>query len=101
MPDKSRILHPDSGDEYFIDEGCHILESWNDAGDGAVSIARARVEPGVRTQLHSLTGIEEIYIVRAGRGMAFAEGRLLDANGRVCATAKGIWRVFWPRPPGH
>lgn len=38
-------------------------------------------------------------VVRAGRGMAFAEGRLLDANGRVCATAKGIWRVFWPRLP--
>jgi len=39
-------------------------------------------------------------VVRAGRGMAFAEGRLLDADGRVCATAKGIWRVFWPRPKG-
>jgi len=38
-------------------------------------------------------------VVRAGRGMAFAEGRLLDSDGRVCATAKGIWRVFWPRSP--
>ena len=37
-------------------------------------------------------------VVRASRSMAFAEGELLDAQGRVCATAKGIWRVFWPRP---
>lgn len=36
-------------------------------------------------------------VVRVSRSMAFAEGRFLDANGRVCATAKGIWRVFWPR----
>ena len=29
----------------------------------------------------------------------FAEGELLDVQGRTCATAKGIWRVFWPREP--
>jgi uncharacterized protein (TIGR00369 family) len=36
-------------------------------------------------------------VVRASRSTAFAEGRFLDANGKLCATAKGIWRVFWPR----
>jgi len=36
-------------------------------------------------------------VVRISRSTAFAEGRFLDANGKVCATAKGIWRVFWPR----
>lgn len=35
-------------------------------------------------------------VVRASRSVAFAEGELHDAQGRVCATAKGIWRVFWP-----
>lgn len=35
--------------------------------------------------------------VRVSRSTGFAEGRFLDANGKVCATAKGIWRVFWPR----
>ncbi len=35
-------------------------------------------------------------VVRAGRGVTFAEGELLDENGRVCATAKGIWRILWP-----
>lgn len=35
--------------------------------------------------------------LRASRSTAFAEGHLLDSTGRICATAKGIWRVFWPR----
>lgn len=38
-------------------------------------------------------------VVRASRNVAFAEGELLDAQGRTCATAKGIWRIFWPREP--
>lgn len=36
-------------------------------------------------------------VVRASRSVAFAEGQLFDAQGRVCATARGIWRIFWPR----
>ena len=35
--------------EYLTPEGCYILESWNEASDPAVSIARARVEPGLCT----------------------------------------------------
>lgn len=36
-------------------------------------------------------------VVRLGRGTAFAEGQFVDAEGKVCATAQGIWRVLWPR----
>lgn len=36
-------------------------------------------------------------VLRASLSTAFAEGHLLDSQGQVCATAKGIWRVFWPR----
>lgn len=50
-------------------ERCTILESWNDESDSAVSIARARVEPGVTTQLHRLN-VDERYIVVQGRGLA-------------------------------
>ncbi len=32
--------------------------------------------------------------VRAGRTIAFAEGKLFDEQGQVCATATGIWRLF-------
>ncbi|WP_418319936.1 PaaI family thioesterase [Piscinibacter sakaiensis] len=36
-------------------------------------------------------------VLRASLSTAFAEGHLLDSRGQICATAKGIWRVFWPR----
>lgn len=32
--------------------------------------------------------------VRAGRTIAFAEGKLYDERGDVCATASGVWRLF-------
>jgi hypothetical protein len=48
--------------EYYFDEGCHILEMSNSPDDPEVSIARARVEPGVTTRLHRLTKTTERYI---------------------------------------
>lgn len=63
-----RIQRSQPAQEFEIAEGCAILETWNQAGDPAVSIARARVPPRVTTRLHRLEGIEERYLVIAGRG---------------------------------
>lgn len=54
--------------EYETDERCHIMETANDSGDEAVSIARARVEPGVTTAWHKLDGVTERYIIISGEG---------------------------------
>lgn len=54
--------------EYFTAERCFIYETWASASDPAVSVARARVQPGVTTQLHSLDGIDERYLVVEGHG---------------------------------
>ncbi len=54
--------------EYETDERCHITEIANHAGDADVSIARARVEPGVTTAWHRLNGICERYIIISGQG---------------------------------
>jgi len=54
--------------EFDTDERCHIQEIANDAGDELVSIARARVEPGITTAWHRLEGISERYIIVSGRG---------------------------------
>jgi mannose-6-phosphate isomerase-like protein (cupin superfamily) len=62
------VKSPNPGDEYFFEEGCYILELSNSPDDPAVSIARARVEPGVTTRLHRLDGITERYVMTAGRG---------------------------------
>jgi mannose-6-phosphate isomerase-like protein (cupin superfamily) len=54
--------------EFFTPERCWILESWNTSSDPAVSIARARVEVGVQTQLHRLRGVDERYLIVDGAG---------------------------------
>lgn len=54
--------------EYFFEEGCFILELLNTADDPAVSIARARVPPGVTTRWHRLRGIVERYVILSGTG---------------------------------
>lgn len=63
------IVHPDPQREYaFVEEACHILESWNDADDPQASIARARVAPGAITRWHALTGVTERYLIISGSG---------------------------------
>jgi len=67
---RAEIKKADAAREFATDERCHIVEVANDGGDEAVSIARARVEPGVTTAWHSLDGIGERYIIVSGRGRA-------------------------------
>lgn len=62
------IRRTDPAREYFTREGCHILEVSNVADDPQVSIARARVAPGVTTAWHRLDGIVERYVIVEGTG---------------------------------
>lgn len=62
------ILHEDESDEYYTEERCYILELSNSADDEAVSIARARVLPGVTTRWHKLSGTAERYVIVSGEG---------------------------------
>jgi mannose-6-phosphate isomerase-like protein (cupin superfamily) len=64
------IVRPDEAAEFATDERCAILELWNRAADGDVSIARARVAPGVTTQWHRVRGVVERYLIVSGRGRA-------------------------------
>jgi mannose-6-phosphate isomerase-like protein (cupin superfamily) len=54
--------------EYYFKEGCFITELHNSADDPAVSVARARVEPGRTTRWHSLEDIIERYLLVEGSG---------------------------------
>jgi mannose-6-phosphate isomerase-like protein (cupin superfamily) len=58
----------DQAAEYFIEEQCYVNELSNTAADVAVSIARARVAPGVTTRWHRLRGIVERYVLLSGEG---------------------------------
>ncbi|MBT8435864.1 MAG: cupin domain-containing protein [Gammaproteobacteria bacterium] len=60
--------------EFETSERCHITEVANDPGDEFVSIARARVEPGVTTAWHKLDRISERYIIVSGQGRVEVHG---------------------------
>lgn len=60
--------------EFETAERCHITEVANDGGDELVSIARARVEPGITTAWHKLDGITERYIIVSGSGRVEIDG---------------------------
>ena len=54
--------------EYFFTEGCYLIEWWNTPADESVSIARARVLPGMTTRWHRLQGVSERYLILEGQG---------------------------------
>ena len=66
---KAFINSPKQGDEFYISERCFITEISNHEADPDVSIARARVEPGVTTLWHRLKGTAERYVVISGKGL--------------------------------
>jgi mannose-6-phosphate isomerase-like protein (cupin superfamily) len=60
--------------ESFTAEGCFILELSNSEDDPALSIARARVAPGVTTRWHRLRDTVERYVILEGQGRAEVGG---------------------------
>ena len=73
MPPK--IIRARDLKEYLTPERCFIYEnSGISTNDPAVSIARARVEPGVVTKTHYLDGVQEIYLIIKGRGTVGIDG---------------------------
>jgi mannose-6-phosphate isomerase-like protein (cupin superfamily) len=67
---KEAVWRPDLSNEFAIPENCHIVELFNTPDDPDLSIARARVEPGVTTRWHRLAGTVERYYIISGRGLA-------------------------------
>ncbi len=64
------IIKPFQADnEYYFIEGCYINELSNDIEDEALSIAQARVSPGVTTQWHRLKSTTERYVIIQGQGI--------------------------------
>lgn len=56
-------------EEYFTEERCYITELSNSDYDPEVSIARARVKPGITTRWHHLIGTIERYSIISGKGL--------------------------------
>jgi mannose-6-phosphate isomerase-like protein (cupin superfamily) len=85
---KAEIVKAISLKEYLTPERCFISENLSSE---KVSIARARVKPGVTTVAHHLVGVDEIYIITKGRGKVNVEN--LDPAGVTVGDMVAI-------PPG-
>ncbi len=68
MTISTRVRQFKAGNEFYTSEGCYITEVSNSADDPEVSIARARVEPGVTTRWHRLHNTVERYVIVHGSG---------------------------------
>lgn len=60
--------HRPQDGEFWTSERCYIRELINRADEPACSLARARVPPGITTELHRLA-VREWYIVLSGVGV--------------------------------
>jgi mannose-6-phosphate isomerase-like protein (cupin superfamily) len=69
MKDQGEVRLYQTVNEYYFEEGCYINELFNEPADPAVSIARARVEPGKITRWHSLRETTERYVIISGSGL--------------------------------
>lgn len=70
-----KLIKASSLKEVLTPEGCFLYENCGKSiGDNKVSIARARVEPGITTKAHRLEGIQEIYLIVKGKGIVDIEG---------------------------
>ena len=58
----------DPAAEFYTPEQCYIIELSNTPDDPDVSIARARVAPGVTTRWHRVVETTERYVILEGRG---------------------------------
>ena len=81
--------------EFWTSECCHITELHNSDASPEASLAIARVEPAVTTQLHRLDGICERYIVRKGEGILEVDGvrQLLRIGDQAVIPAGAAQRI--------
>ena len=69
------IVKTNFRNEFLTSERCYISELLNEIYIEDVSLAIARVESGITTQLHSLKNIREILIFRKGTGILEIKGK--------------------------
>lgn len=66
-----KIIKVNSSNENFTPERCFIAENFSVNG---LSVARARVKPGVTTVQHHLKEVDEIYLITRGKGKVTVGG---------------------------
>jgi mannose-6-phosphate isomerase-like protein (cupin superfamily) len=84
------IVKNNSSPEFFTQENCFITEIFNLPELSTFSIARARVAPGVTTELHTLLDTDEMYFILSGSGE-------METGGIIQGVVSTGDAVFIPR----
>ena len=113
---KGKIIHFQQQAEFFMEEGCHIVEMLQSDTDQEISIARARLEPGKTTRWHCLDSTTERYVILVGQGRVeigsmppskVGTGDVViippGCRQRITPSLSGVrfWRVRWRRMLGQ
>lgn len=99
--DHNYLFSPDESEEFPTEERCHIIELLNNHSEEAMSIARARVEPGVTTAWHRLIDMKEIYYILSGDGIMYIDeekGFNVKQGDVVSIPAGAAQRIHNPDP---
>lgn len=76
--------------ERYFGERLYAAEYINDATIPDFSLARCRVEPGVTTQLHSLS-VDEWYVIESGQGRMELDSQKRDlTSGAIVQIPRGV-----------
>ena len=95
------VYSTDISRELYTRERCHIVEILNHNNCENLSIARARVEPGVTTEWHRLD-VDEAYYILAGQGRMELNGvheTVKPGKAKSCPNTSGVCRVAEEQPP--
>jgi mannose-6-phosphate isomerase-like protein (cupin superfamily) len=84
-----KIIKGKSTNEFLTEEKCYISEILNSEELQGLSIATARVSPGVTTMLHSIKNTNEVYYILSGNGE-------MEIDGNVAGIAEPGDAVFIP-----
>jgi len=80
MKDSQYYYPTETKSEFYIDEGCHIVEILNRSSHPDISISQARVEPCMTTEDHFLDGTVEIYYILRGQGTAYIGDKIIPVK---------------------
>lgn len=99
---RGRIIHTGDLPEHETRERCFIAEWLNSADHPELSIARARVEPGVTTEWHRLRTAAERYVILEGTGVVEVGDlpRQAVGPGDVVVIPPGIRQRITATSPG-
>ncbi len=79
--------------EFYTPERWYVTEWWNTPRDPALSVARLRIEPGIRSRPYRLRGITERYLFLAGHGVVDIDGERQEVGpGDGVLIRGGSWR---------